>query len=385
MAATPQMTQQSLAQANSAARASILANGVPRLQNIYSQAAPVSPNLAPVTVACQNIGLMRGFLIRIKGTLQNTDGADLATLTGFGAANIVSNVGFQDFNNIQRVNTSGFHISMLNSAKQNMVFGGAYAPNVPVGFGNNWTVQAAPATIAHGATGDVTYFMYLPLAYSKNDLRGAVYAGLVNANAFLSLTLNNNPVQAAGSDPFGAVYVGAPGSWDGNVQIDIYQDYIDQLPMSNGSAVLPPLDMSTIYDLKFTTVGAAISTNTDYGIGYANYRTFLSTMLIIDNGGDFYTGSDVNYFSLVSANATNFWKYTPDVAALLARNIFMADPPPGVYWFDQRDRPINTNQYGQINLNINMNTVNANPKLVVGYEQFDLTATVSIMSSLPTG
>jgi hypothetical protein len=385
--ANGQMTQMNVAQANLQARAAILNNGVPRLQNIYSQSVTPSATGAPVNVNFQNVGMVKGFLVRVKGTLHNSDGALTATRTGFGAANVLSNISLFDFNNILRINTTGAHISMLNSAKGNTVFGGAYSPNVPVSFGNNWTVQSAPATIANGADGAVTYFYYVPLAYSKLDLRGAIYAGLVNATAYLSLTVNPNPLVAAGADPISAVYAGAPGGWKAGtqVQIDVYQDYIDQLPVANGSVILPPLDISTVYDLKYTSTGAAITVNQDYGIPYANFRTFLSTMLVVDNGGTFNTGSDVTYFQLQAANSTTFWKYTPDVAALLARGIFMADPPAGVYWFDTRDRPINTQQFGNVQLVVNMNTVNANPSLQVGYEQFDLTQTIALASSLPTG
>jgi P3 major capsid protein len=383
--AAGQMTQQQLAAANAQARANILSFGVPRLQNIFSQAVTPSATGAPVNVNVQNVGLIRGFLVRVKGSLHNS-GSGTANLSEFGAANVLSNITFNDFNNIQRINTTGFHMSMLNSAKQDTVFGGAYSPNVPVSFGNNWTVQSAPATVATTANGALTYFYYVPLAYSKSDLRGSVYAGLVNATAFLGLTINPNPFVAAG-DFLSAIYTGQAGVWQAGtqVQIDVYQDYIDQLPMQNGQAVLPPLDISTIYDLKYTSTGAAITANQNYGIGYANFRTFLSTMLIVDNGGTYNVGSDINYFALQAANSTNFWQYTPDVAALLARSIFMADPPSGVYWFDTRDRPINTQQYGNVQLVVNMSTVNANPALLVGYEQFDLTQTIQIMSSLPSG
>lgn len=382
--AAGQMTQQQLAAANMQARANILANGVPRLQNIYSQAVTPSATGAPVNINFQNVGMIRGFLVRVKGTLHNTD-AGTANRTGLGAANALTNISLFDFNNIQRINTTGAHISLLNSAKQNMVFGGAYSPNVPVNYGNNWTVQSLPATLATTADAAITYFYYVPLAYAKNDLRGAVYAGLVNATAYLSLVINPTPFAAAG-DAVNAMYSGMTGVWKAGTQvtIDVYQDYIDQLPTSNGQVVLPPLDISTVYDLKYTSVGAAITVNQDFGIPYANFRTFLSTMLIVDNGGTFNVGSDINYFSLQAANSTVFWKYTPDVAALLARNIFMADPPPAVYWFDTRDRPINTQQFGNVQLVVNMNTVNANPALLVGYEQFDLTQTIALASSLPS-
>jgi len=384
--AQPQMTQQNLAAANAQARANILQYGVARFQQIYSQNLTPSVNNTPVTVNFQNVGLVRGFLVKCVAQLAVTGATTAAAITEFGASNLLTNISLYDFNNILRINTTGFHMTMVNSAKSNTVFGGAYTPNVPVSYGNNWTVQSAASSIAAGAHTTVTYFYYVPLAYSKTDLRGSIYAGLVNATAYLSFTMSPNPVIASG-DPLSAVYSGNTGGYytGSTFNITVYQDYIDQLPTQNGSVVLPPLDISTVYNLLYTSVGAAITTNQDYSIPYANFRSFLSTMVIVDNGGSYYAGTDINYWMLQAANATTFWKYTPDVAALLARGIFMADPPTGVYWFDSRTTPINTQQFGNVGLYVNMSTVNSNPALLVGYEQFDLTQTIALASSLPTG
>jgi hypothetical protein len=393
MATQSQITPQQLTALNAQARANILAYGVPRLQQIYSQGVvPANGNI--LNIPFQNVGLIRGFLVKVTGTITNTSttgGTNLtATRSELGGANVLSGIQVQDYNNNTRIQTTGWHISLLNSAKQNMVFGGAYAPNVPVDFGNNWTVQAAAATIAPNSGGTansaISYYYYVPLAYSKLDLRGAVYGGLVNATAQLILTINPTPVVAAGADATLAVYGGTTGGWTGNVTVTVWQDYIDQLPLNQqGQVVLPPIDISTIYDLKNTSNGAALTVGQDFPIPYANFRTFLSTCVIFDNGGSLNVGSDVNYWMLQAANSTTFWKYGPNEAALLARSIFMADPPKGVYWFDTRDRPINTQQFGNVQLVINPSTVNANPALLVGYEQFDMTQTIGLASSLPAG
>ena len=393
MAASAQsLSPQQLTALNAQARANILAYGVPRLQQIFSNAyVPANQNI--VNIPFQNVGLIRGFLVKVTGTIINTattGGSNTtATRTQLGASNVLSQIQVQDYNNNNRIQTTGWHIALLNSAKQNMGFGGAYAPNLPINFGNNWTVQSAAASIAPSAGGTTTaaisYYYYVPLAYSKLDLRGAVYGGLVNATAQLILTINPSPVAAAGADATLAVYGGSSGGWSGNVTVTVWQDYIDQLPTNNGNVILPPIDISTIYDLKNTATGAAMVTGQDFPIPYANFRTFLSTCVIFDNNGTLNTGSDINYWMLQAANSTTFWKYGPDEAALLARSIFMADPPDGVYWFDTRDRPINTQQFGNVQLVINPSGTITNPALLVGYEQFDMTQTIGIASSLSQG
>lgn len=369
---------------NNAIRQMILSNGIARLQQISSQSVNVAGlNGSPVAIQPQNVGIIRGFLVQIDAVLTNTGGA-AANLTAFGLWNLLSRVGFTDFNNIDRINTRGFMLGMLNSAKNNMVFGGAYAPNIPVDFGNNYPVQTGPQSIAAGASANLSMFLYVPLAYAKSDLRGAVYAGLIGAVSKLSLTLNPNPVVAAGGET-DAVYAGSAGAYGngGNVQITVYQDYIDQLPMNQGQPILPPVDLSTIYDLKDTSQSGFVA-NQDFGIGYANFRTFLSTCLVFDNGGQLNPGTDITSFALTLANASNIWKYGPKVAAMLARGQFMADPPAGAYWFDSRQAPVNTQQWGNAELVVNASTVNAGAKLLVGYEAFAMTQTIGAAGSLPS-
>ena len=97
----------------------------------------------------------------------------------------------------------------------------------------------------------------VPLAYSDDDLRGVVYANVVNATMQLQLTINTAGFFAAGStaDTTKAVYSSADSSVLGtltNVTITVYQVYLDQLPVGQNGVVLPVLDMATVYELKNT-------------------------------------------------------------------------------------------------------------------------------------
>lgn len=369
---------------NAQARAIVSGSAVKMVQNIYSGSVSAANN--PVlNIAPRNVGLLLGFIVEVSGTVLNTAAAAIDR-TGLGSANILKNITFTDLNNVQRINTSGAHVALLNSARQGFGFGGAYAPNLPMAFGNNWTPFAAPSNIAAGANnGTVRHSFYVPLAYSQSDLRGSIYAAVVNATMNLQLTLNAAPAVAAGSDPLNAIYTGnAAAAWSGNHTINVYQVYLDQLPSANGVPILPMLDLNTIYDLK-NTVQSGLSVGQDFPVAYANFRQFLSTMPIFDNGGTFNSGSDVNYFALQAANSTQLFKLSPNIAALQARQTFMADPPPGVYYFDHRDKPIDTITFGNMELVVNASQVNANAQLVMCYEAFQQVSQIPAASSLSVG
>lgn len=383
----PKNPPQTSAQKNAAARATILMGGVDRLQQIYSSG--INPaNQTILNINPQNVGLIRGFLVKVSGTIANTNsGSSGAALsrTNFGASNLLRNVAFTDINNQVRHQTQGWHLSMINSAKQPMVIGGAYAPNIPVGYGNNYDVMTAPSSITT-ATGSsaVQFYYYVPLSYSKVDLRGAMWAGVVNAVAQLQLEINPNPVVSSG-DAGLAVYSGNTGGWSGNVTITVWQDYIDQIPMDQyGQPVLPQDDVATLYQLNNTTLSALVA-NQDFGVPFANFRNFLSTTLVYDNGGSYNAGTDINYFALQTANSSNIWKYGPEEAAFLARSTFMADPPIGSYYFDHRNKPISTQQFGNTQITVNPSTVNSNAALWAGFEYFAQASQVVFAGSLPSG
>lgn len=356
-------------QLNRAQRDAVLANAIEMKQLIQSVSV-VPSQQSVINFQPRNVGLLKGFIIEVSGTLTN-GAATVANRTQFGSANIVRNFQFTDLNNNVRVNVPGYYLAMLDSARQGWGYGGVYANNIPMGYGNNWNVFAAPATIAADTDAAVKHTYYLPIAYSGEDLRGAIYSAVVSATMNLQVSLNTTPFVGA-TDELNAIYKSnANGVWKvgSSVTINVYQLYWDQLPVINGGPVLPMLDLNTIYELKQTTL-TGIAAGQDFPVPYANFRDFLSTTVIYDNGGSYNFGTDLNYFSLTSANFTNLFKVTPNIAALEARQTFMSDLPGGTYYFSHRNRPVNTIAFGNMELNLNASTVNANAAVIVGFEGF---------------
>lgn len=364
---TPEQFQQ-LQNQNVLSRAAVLANAVEMTQQIYSSSFdPDTTNT--INVVPRNVGLIKGFIVQCDGNLENTGMMTAADRTNDGAANFLKNVTFQDLNNVTRINTSGRHISTLNTIRQGFGFGGNYNPNLPSDIGSSvYTVQSAPSSIAAGANSNIRQIYYIPLAYAADDLRGSVYGGVTSANMNLQLQVNPSPV-IAGGDELNAIYKGNTGGWNGNVTITVYQVYLDQLPVLNGQLVLPALDLNNIYELKETAL-TGMSANVDFPYAFANFRDFLSTLCIYDQNGTYAAGTDINYWSLVSANFTQLFKVSPTIAALNARNIVMGDLPPGHYYFDYRRRPINTVQFGNMELSLNAATAAAQSSLIVSTEAF---------------
>lgn len=365
-----QITPQMLMQQNQLQRAAVLANAIEMKQQIFSQNIdPTAQNI--LNIAPRNVGLIKGFIVEVTGTITGT-AAGVLTRSEFGSLNMVKQFQFTDLNNNNRIITPGWHLGLLNSARQGWVFGGSYAPNVATDYGNNWNVNSGPATCPATVTDNaLRQIYYVPLAYSGDDLRGSIYAAVVNATMNLQVSINPTPCVGA-TDPIGAIYTGnAAATWKAgqSVNVTVYQVYLDQLPTMNGAPILPVMDLNTIYEIKQTTL-TGMTANQDFPIPYANFRDFLSTVAVYDNAGVFNTGSDIAYWSLASANFTNLFKLTPEIVALEARQTFMADPPKGVYYFSHRARPINTISFGNMELNLNASAVTAGASVLVGFEAF---------------
>jgi len=417
MTPTNQQPKMTPAQLNQLARSAIKARAVKMTQQIFgatyggsSGTTDVSTFQPVVNVIPRNVGLIKGFWVQIIGTILNPDSTDSSDLTDLGAANLLSQIQFNDLNNNTRIQTTGWHMALLNSIKARRPFGASLIsdgvfPSVaggtqtgiqtPMNFGASWTgVNAAvgstpPATaIAHGGKGTVTWWYYIPLAYSDDDLRGAVYANVVNATMQLNLTFNPAIGALPGTDSTSAVYLGASGQTAKNIMIaatvNVYQEYWDQLPVGQQGVLLPILDLATIYEMK-NTVFTAMTANQDFPMQFANFRDFLSTTAIyVNTGGTGLrgVGADVAYWALQSANFTNIWKKSPGLIATETRNHLNTDLPPGCYYFGSRQKPISTVQYGNMELILNALTAASNPYCLVGYEDFALVQTLSQAGSL---
>lgn len=363
--------QQAIA-ANDALRDNIIRTAMPRFQPLppVTVSGTITSSNNIVTINPVLAGLLCGFIIEVNSTITNTGGSSAAR-TDFGAFNAIDRIQFTDTNNYLRHNTKGYHFAMLDVVKQGRAYGGAVAPNLPTTWGNINTVQtlATPVAATTGSNA-LRAFYYVPVAYDfRSDLRGAIWAQVVNSTMPLQLTLNANAGYTTG-DPLNAIAGGASTVvLQTAVTIKVTQVYYDQIGRdpADGQPLLPPVDLSWNYQC-IDTIWSSLTANVDNTFAYANGRTFLSTFAIYDNAGVFNTGSDVTYWKLQYANSYVQWQFNPETVFLNTRNQINFDLNAAVYYFDHRTFPIATVNFGNCDLVLQPSAVTTNATVWVGYE-----------------
>lgn len=387
-----QPTTAQIKAANLANRQAIVNSALRRQQEVYSNTFNPTAGVV-LNVQPRYAGLLLGFFVDVTAVM--TLGTNNGILTAYGAANILQQVQMNDLSNNTRIQTTGWHINSVNSAKAKAPYLSARTnTNYPVGYGQTFTanIQVAPATLTT-AGGTLKFTYWIPAAYSEMDLRGAIWLQVVNATMNLQLTLATSAQAFVGhtADPTNAVYqydgTGATGVIS-SYTVSVKQVYYDQVPTDqNGNALLPIVDLSTLYMLTNTSL-SGMTVNNDFPIPYANFRSFLSTTIIFDNqtGGAYpAAGTDITYWELQTANFTNIFKYPGWFPGIYARLAIDDDFPLGAYYFDSRAKPINTIQFGNQQIIINPSTVNTGAALLVGWEMFAITNTLVGAASLAGG
>lgn len=383
---------------NMAARNLILRGGVvgrqyfPPAIDVWQPLNPVLPSSpgpgSVITFYVRNVGLVKRLVARFKATV--TAGAtSLQTLTSWGLANLISNVTFFDLGNNQRINSTGWHLTAIASAKRRRVFAAAYTSDTPLGYGNvNNRCMFAPATIAATVASEIDFQLEIPFVKNDVDLRGAIYADVTQAAMQVQITLNPNMFVASTADPTQAMYqsAGADLATLSALQVQIYQNYLDQLPRMGGVPILPNMDIGTAYLLNSSSSGLPV-VNQDNGAAFVNARTYESVTFGYDNNGTLNAnGTDLAYVALTSANMTNILNLDAKMLALMCRNVIMDDFPKGMYYLDFRSRPIDTNQFGNMQLIINPSSVGgAGAVFLYGWEAFGIIGLVNQGGSIPMG
>ena len=361
-AVSPQAPKLSTAGANALAISAIRNNAVMKriMLNPITVATPASsPN---VNVQLQNVGLLRGVLVRYSATATNNNATTAAAPADFAAANLFSQIVYNDLANVTRIQTTGAHLFMLDSLRRQGIMGTAYTNDMPGTFGSVWTgLTTCPTIAAGGGTGTVAGFLYIPVAYSDTDLRGSVFSNITNASQSMNLTVNTQNICApTGSDNANSIFQG-PLATDvvlSNLTVTAYQDIYDQLPDyrflppgiqpgdwqaatgDRSGLMLPSWSMRWMYELKYSPF-TGITAGVENVFPFTNQRQFLSTIAQYNNPART-AGTDISYWRLVAANSYEWWKMTPSAVAFETRRLIGNDFPGGFYVFDSRLRPINT-------------------------------------------
>jgi hypothetical protein len=370
---------------NLQARQLIVQNSVDLVQQIFQTTITtyVAGQTFPINVTPRNVGLIKRFWVKINATVSQS-GTETQTKTTLGGANILSQVIFTDLNNQVRVSTTGWHLHFLASVRRQLAFGAAFTNSDPSGIGQNWSLNNTPSPVTTAQS--LTWFYEIPVSYSDTDLTGAVWANVLNATMNLQLVINPNFFVTSTADSVQAVYKSSTAVLGtiSSMTITVYQNSLDQLPVNpqTNSVILPPKDLEYVYLLNNTN-STGLSAGSDQALPYANWRNFLSTFVIYDNAGTLNLGTDINYLAMQSANFTNLFKVDPYMLSLITRTKINDDFPAGTYYVDTRNKPINTLQYGNMQLLVNPSAVtNSTSQLLIGYESLALQGVMNQAGSI---
>jgi hypothetical protein len=394
-AAAPQMSPQ---QSNAMVRQLILRGGVlgqmyfPPAVDMWQQLNPIMPSAvgpgSVITIQLRNVGLVKRLILEFSATI--TAGASsVQTLTPLGLANLISNITFIDLGNNTRINSTGWHLNAVSSVKRRRVFCASYASDTPNGYGNNNNrVMFAPATLAANASSVVKFILEIPFVKNNHDLRGAIFADVTNAVMQVQCTINPQMFVSSTADKTLAVYssAGADLATLSNLTVQCNQNYLDQLPRNpqNAAPILPALDLGTAYLLNNTASGLPV-VNQDNGFSFVNARSYESVAFIYDNNGTLnVNGVDLNYIQVTSANFTQILRYDGMMAVTSERDILGCDLPAGMRYLDFRHRPVNTDQYGNMQLIVNPSSVLGSAATILfGWEAYGIIGQINQAGSLP--
>lgn len=367
---------------------------VKRIQQIFqtSSASYVAGQQLQFIVNPAPVGIITRFIIKVSASI-GIGAAETQTRTGIGASAFFSNIQYVDTSNQTRINCTGWYLNMLAMLRRRRMFGAAATQDISsvAGPGAAFTAGliAAPATLTAVAPGNASpnlFMMYeVPLAYGHDDLRGAVLAALINATQSLTLTVNPNFYAISGDqvNVAEAAYSSSTAQ-KGTITyltITVYQEYIDQF----GNLPLPQIDLATQYLLQ-TSGGYQPVANGDLLIPYANFRMFMSTIFRYNNSGVFNVGSDINYAAIRTANQSDLIHVDPYTLTLLTREHIGNDLPAGYYHINHRQKPLFTNQFGNLSLVVNpANVTSINSTITVGYEQLALMNQLPASGAIPSG
>jgi hypothetical protein len=366
----------------------------PPAVDMWQQLSPILPaSVGPgsvITVQLRNVGLVKRLVFEINATV--TAGAtSTQTLSALGLSNLISNIMFIDLGNNTRINTTGWHATLVSSVKRRRAFGSAVASDSPNGYGQaNNRVMYAPTTIAANGSTPVRFILEVPFVKNNHDLRGAIFADVTNAVMQCQLTLNPQMFVSATADPTLAVYQsgGSDLATLSGVTVQCNQNYLDQLPRNPQTAapILPALDLGTAYLLNNTAGGLPVA-NQDNGYSFVNARSYESVAWVYDNAGVLnVNGTDLNYVQVTSANFTQILRFDGQMLCLTERDILGCDLPRGTHYLDFRHRPVNTDQYGNMQIILNPNSVSgASATYLFGWEAYGVIGVVNQGGSLPMG
>ena len=348
-----QMTPQQALQLNIAKRQTLLATSPRFRKNLGITTGGVLGGNSRVKL--YNVGIITGLLLSVTTTIDITTGA---TQSAQGPYNLISRLRLTDYDGTDRINCTGDELFIINCIRAQEYAG---YPN-----GQNGTVVNTPVVpTGAGAAQALQFFLYVPLAFDpERDLRGAIMAQTSVGELYLSIDWNSAYVNTVGADhtkPYSSTTAIIQNAGT-TIGVQVWQDYLVPQAMANNRPILPEYDLMTVYEINGNVRSLDnLAAGVEKVISFPNVRSVIGMYLKYVNGGIMNAGTDISQLRII-ANGNNIISDETALAHLWMIRVWCnsMDTRAGFYPFLFRGKPVETAQFGNVQVGINPSVVTAN-------------------------
>ena len=341
-------------------RTALLQTGLTQRKNLITQLGALGQTSR---IKLFNVGILTS--LRMYVTCPITIGTAIAVPSARAPWNLLNRVRVQDYDGTDRVNLSGFQLYVLNCIRRRQPFGWNNQQAAVAGAG----VVTNPSIPTAVGSAVLSFWLEVPICINDNpwdglnqDLTGAIYAQTGVGELYLVIEWNSLLYQNGNID---AVYSGAPtttvvlnGVTGPTVQV--FQNYIFPQKVGNG-VPLPPIDLSSVYELA----GAIRSTdniavNSEKLISFPNLRRVIGAYVNwYDNNT--VSATNLNLLRILVNASSTMYENSQFAQVIEQRLILEGDIGASIYFWNFRNKPIETAIFGNVQLGITPNAVVSNP------------------------
>lgn len=369
-----QVMQSNPFQANLNARTALLATGVRQRKNLGTFTGTVGGS---TRVKLFNAGVLTS--IKLDVTLPiNTIGTATAVPGRQAPYNVIDRIRLTDYDGTDRVNMSGFQAYILDSVRYRIPYGvnnegPLLGPtNTAPQLGGAVLSPSTPTSVS-GSVQNLRFYLEVPVAYDpESDLRGAILAQTAVGEMFVTIDWASLATlfTATGNDT--NVYSGAGTTTMtfGTPTVTVFQEYLMPQSLANGQIPLPLIDLQTVYEIQGNIrTSDNLAANQEKLINFPNVRTVIGAYINFVQNGQL-RATDVSQFRLI-ANGNNILREFSQYSQFIEqRNYIEGDLALGAYFWTFRQRPIETQLYGNVQMGVTPNAVSGVSFMDYAFESF---------------
>ena len=323
----------------------------------YSAGNTLNFNLPPS-------GIGTWVLISFKGTVSTTSGATASqpTTSPWYPYNLLS-INYVDYLGFTRCNASGWQLHLLETIRAfqfdpSNIYG--VSPSAAITNGSQAISTAAAnlqyeagnptATASATETASVAFSFVVPISTSRNSIKGSHLFNITGAQDVMGVVCNNPTGGATAADSPFTVPVPADTSVAVSGTVDVCYYYLDW----PSGAQVPMAELALAHQVNSVTQTQNISAGVLYQYlvptGFV-FSRFI-TQFVNDGKPDTTDITQVSFY--LDANTP---VHTENLQTFLGRilRLYGRSLPDGVFVTDLSNRPVNSNSYSQVAINLQIN------------------------------